>query len=437
MPKHQLPSGFIEYSLDEQVKFNHILRTIQDEYEFAGFTPLETASIQYSEVLLAKAGGEMDKEIYRFQKGSRDLSLRFDLTVPMARYIAEHHRDIAMPAKIYQIGKSWRAEKPQKGRYRELYQADIDILGNNSRLAEAEMLSIIQNIFTILDLPEITFRVSNRKILSGLLEYYKIEDKPAVLRHIDKISKLPSDKWLENLKKLGLSDEQRVGVVNVLPISPVSERGGTNDDVIKYLKARDCNQPGSLFEEGVKELEELLKYLELFEIKKYKIDLSIVRGQDYYTGTVFESNLEGLEAYGSVCSGGRYDNLVGNYIDTPITGFGASIGVSRLFGILREEDWFKAMNYSEPKRVVFILSEENLPQTMQTIIELRDEYGVAFDLYPEIVSFKKALQYANRKGYTDAIFFGSDEAKSGEVLVKNLETGQQVVVSIENLEERG
>jgi len=437
MPKQQLPSGFIEYSLDEQVKFNYILRTIQDEYEFAGFTPLETASIQYSEVLLAKAGGEMDKEIYRFQKGSRDLSLRFDLTVPMARYIAEHHRDIAMPAKIYQIGKSWRAEKPQKGRYRELYQADIDILGNNSRLAEAEILAVIQNIVAILGLPEINFRISNRKILAGLLEYYKIEDKSAVLRHIDKVSKLSYEEWSKNLQKLGLNQEQNVAILSILPKTAVKKRGGTNYDVIKYLKARECNQPGSLFEEGVKELEELIKYLELFKIRKYKIDLSIVRGQDYYTGTVFESNLEGLESYGSVCSGGRYDNLVGNYIDTPITGFGASIGVSRLFGILREEDWFKAMNYAKPKSGVFILSEENLPQTMQTIIELRDDNGVTFDLYPEITNFKKALKYANRKGYTDAIFFGSDETKSGEVLIKNLETGQQVIVVVEDLEERG
>jgi len=428
MPKHQLPSGFIEYSLDEQVKFNHILRTIQDEYEFAGFTPLEAASIQYSEVLLAKAGGEMDKEIYRFQKGSRDLSLRFDLTVPMARYIAEHHRDIAMPAKIYQIGKSWRAEKPQKGRYRELYQADIDILGNNSRLAEAEMLSIIQNIFAILDLPEINFRISNRKILAGLLEEYKVKDQAGVLRIIDKYEKLSKTDWLQALRDLYIEDE----FVNAL-YNLVSAKGGVQA-VFNLLQDQNCQNP--IYLEGLKELQELVQYLELFEIRKYKIDLSIVRGQDYYTGTVFESNLEGLESYGSVCSGGRYDNLVRNYIDTPITGFGASIGVSRLFGILQEEEWFKAMNYTEPKRGVFILSEENLPETMQAIIELRDEYGVTFDLYPEITNFKKALQYANRKGYTEAIFFGSDEAKSGEVLVKNLETGQQVIVVVEDLEER-
>ncbi len=436
MAKHQLPSGFIEYSLDEQVKFDYILKTIQEEYEHSGFTPLETASIQYSEVLLAKAGGEMDKEIYRFQKGSRDLSLRFDLTVPMARYIAEHHRDIPMPAKIYQIGKSWRAEKPQKGRYRELYQADIDILGNNSRLAEAEMLSIIQNIFAILDLPQITFRISNRKILAGLLEEYQVKDKSAVLRHLDKISKLPYEEWSRTLREIVLNHEQTVAILSILPASPVINRGGTNQDVINRLKENQCNKSGSLFAEGVQELEELIKYLDLFQINSYRIDLSIVRGQDYYTGTVFESNLEGLESFGSVCSGGRYDNLVGNYIDTQITGFGASIGVSRLFGILREEDWFQEMNYTEDKRGVFILSEENLSENMQAILELRDEYGIAFDLYPEIVSFKKALQYANRKHYIEAIFFGSDEAKLGEVLVKNMESGEQRIELLEDLGER-
>jgi histidyl-tRNA synthetase len=426
MAKHQLPSGFIEYSLDEQVKFDYILKTIQEEYEHSGFTPLETASIQYSEVLLAKAGGEMDKEIYRFQKGSRDLSLRFDLTVPMARYIAEHHRDIPMPAKIYQIGKSWRAEKPQKGRYRELYQADIDILGNNSRLAEAEMLSIIQNIFAILDLPQITFRISNRKILSGLLEEYQVKDQAGVLRMIDKYEKLSKEDWIQAIQELQITEPQTDTLYNLVSANK------SNQEILDLLNSLDCQNVA--FQEGIQELQEMIKYLDLFEINSYRIDLSIVRGQDYYTGTVFESNLEGLESFGSVCSGGRYDNLVGNYIDTPITGFGASIGVSRLFGILREESWFQEMNYTEDKRGVFILSEESLSENMQAILELRDEYGIAFDLYPEIVSFKKALQYANRKNHTEAIFFGSDEAKLGEVLVKNMQTGEQRIVALQDIE---
>jgi histidyl-tRNA synthetase len=428
MAKHQLPSGFIEYSLAEQVKFDYILKTIQEEYEHSGFTPIETASIQYSEVLLAKAGGEMDKEIYRFQKGSRDLSLRFDLTVPMARYIAEHHRDIPMPAKIYQIGKSWRAEKPQKGRYRELYQADIDILGNNSRLAEAEMLSIIQNIFAILDLPQITFRISNRKILAGLLEEYQVQDQAGVLRVIDKYEKLSKEDWIQAIQELQITEPQTDILYNLVSANK------SNQEILDLLNSLDCQN--TTFQEGIQELQELIKYLDLFHINSYRIDLSIVRGQDYYTGTVFESNLEGLESFGSICSGGRYDNLVGNYIDTQITGFGASIGVSRLFGILREEDWFQEMNYTEDKRGVFILSEENLSENMQAILELRDEYGIAFDLYPEIVSFKKALQYANRKNYTEAIFFGSDEAKLGEVLVKNMQTGEQRIVLVEDLGER-
>ena len=428
MAKHQLPSGFIEYSLDEQVKFDYILKTIQEEYEHSGFTPLETASIQYSEVLLAKAGGEMDKEIYRFQKGSRDLSLRFDLTVPMARYIAEHHRDMAMPAKIYQIGKSWRAEKPQKGRYRELYQADIDILGNNSRLAEAEMLSIIQNIFAILDFPQITFRISNRKILAGLLEEYQVQDQAGVLRVIDKYEKLSKEDWIQAIQELKITEPQTDTLYNLVSANK------SNQEILDLLNSLDCQNV--VFQEGIQELQELIKYLDLFQINSYRIDLSIVRGQDYYTGTVFESNLEGLENFGSICSGGRYDNLVGNYIDTPITGFGASIGVSRLFGVLREENWFQEMNYTEDKRGVFILSEENLSENMQAILELRDEYGIAFDLYPEIVSFKKALQYANRKNYTEAIFFGSDEAKLGEVLVKNMQTGEQRIVLVEDIGER-
>lgn len=432
MPKFQLPSGFIEYSPEEQVKFNYILRTIEEEYEHAGFTPIETASIGYSEVILAKAGGELDKEIYRFQKGDRDLSLRFDLTVPLARYIAEHNRNIVFPAKVYQVGKSWRAEKPQKGRYRELYQADIDILGNNSRLAEAEILSVIQNIVDILDLPKITFKVSNRKILAGLLEYYKIEEKAAVLRHIDKLAKLPYEKWTQNLKDIGLSNEQKIAILSILPLETMKERGGTNQMMIDHLKVNQCNQPGSLFEEGIQELEELVKYLDLFNITNYVIDISIVRGQDYYTGTVFESHLEGLESFGSICSGGRYDNLVSHYIDTPITGFGASIGVSRLFGILREQERFQDIQYGDNTSIgVFLLSEESVSHDLESIVFLRDEKGLSFDIYPEVTSFKKALQYANRKGYTEAMFFGADEAQIGEVLVKNMESGEQEIVQVE------
>lgn len=429
MPKFQLPSGFIEYTSEEQIKFNHILHTIREEYEHAGFAPIETASIGYSEVILAKAGGELDKEIYRFQKGDRDLSLRFDLTVPLARYIAEHNRNMVFPAKIYQIGKSWRAEKPQKGRYRELYQADIDILGDNSRLAEAEMLSIIQNIFTILELPVITFRVSNRKILAGLLESYGITDIASILRIVDKKAKLSEVDWIQALKDVKTPDL----VIDTL--LRLSENGKNNQEIVKLLQQQNIDN--AVYQEGIQELEEFVKYLELFHVKSYVIDISIVRGQDYYTGTVFESFLAGLESFGSMCSGGRYDNLVSHYIDTPITGFGASIGVSRLFGILREQDWFQEMQYGDTTKIgVFLLNEETVVADIESIITLRDEQGIAFDVYPEITNFKKALQYANRKSYTDTIFFGADETKTGEVLVKNMESGEQEIVLLEDLGKR-
>ncbi len=424
MSKFQLPSGFIEYTPEEQVKFNYILDTIREEYEHAGFTPIETASIGYSEVILAKAGGELDKEIYRFQKGDRDLSLRFDLTVPLARYIAEHNRNMVLPAKIYQIGKSWRAEKPQKGRYRELYQADIDILGNNSRLAEAEMLSVIQNIFAILELPAITFRVSNRKILAGLLDSYSITDIASILRIVDKKAKLSEADWIQALRDIQTPDL----VIDIL--LSLFENGKNNQEIIELLQQQNIDNV--LYQEGIDELIELIQYLDSFQIKDYSIDISIVRGQDYYTGTVFESFLAGLESFGSICSGGRYDNLVGHYIDTPITGFGASIGVSRLFGILREQDWFQEMQYGDTTKIgVFLLNEDTVEDDIKLIIALRDEQGIAFDLYPEITNFKKALQYANRKGYTEAIFFGSDEAKAGEVLVKNMESGEQESIPLE------
>jgi histidyl-tRNA synthetase len=288
------------------------------------------------------------------------------------------------------------------------------------------MLSIIQNIFAILDLPQITFRISNRKILAGLLEEYQVQDQVGVLRVIDKYEKLSKEDWIQAIQELQIPEPQTDTLYNLVSANK------SNQEILDLLNSLDCQN--ALFQEGIQALQELIKYLDLFQINSYRIDLSIVRGQDYYTGTVFESNLEELESFGSICSGGRYDNLVGNYIDTPITGFGASIGVSRLFGILREENWFQEMNYTEDKRGVFILSEQNLSENMQAILELRDEYGVAFDLYPEIVSFKKALQYANRKHYTEAIFFGSDEAKLGEVLIKNMQTGEQKIVALQDIE---
>lgn len=426
MSTSKLPSGFLEYTPKEQIVFNNIIRTIESEYEHAGFSPLETVSIGYSSVLLAKAGGELDKEIYRFQKGDRDLSLRFDLTVPMARYIAEHHRNIPMPTKIYQIGKSWRAEKPQKGRYRELYQADIDVLGSDSRLAEAEMLSVIQNIIYMLDLPAITFRVSNRKILEGLLAYYNVGDVSGVLRVVDKREKMSQVEWVDSLRRLELDKDTVAALVLLM------EEGRDNESILRLLHAHSCDN--KTFREGVSELQELTQYMILFKVEQYRIDLSIVRGQDYYTGTVFESNLEGLESYGSICSGGRYDNLVSHYIDTPISGFGASIGVSRLFGILKEEEWMKAQEKSLVNIGVFCVNELSMEDNITSIVALRDTQGVAFELYPDITTFKKALQYANRKGYEYVLILGADEAKMGEILVKNMKSGEQKIIPIQDFQ---
>lgn len=430
MSTSKLPSGFLEYTPEEQIVFNNIIRTIGSKYEHAGFGPLETASIGYSSVLLAKAGGELDKEIYRFQKGDRDLSLRFDLTVPMARYIAEHHRNIPMPIKIYQIGKSWRAEKPQKGRYRELYQADIDVLGSDSRLAEAEMLSVIQNVINTLNLPKITFRVSNRKILAGLLAEYKVKNQAEVLRILDKLHKLPYKEWTKQLLDIGLNEE--VSSIFSVFTAQSGEKRANPKEIIKYLQNQRCKN--TVYLEGIHELEELIQYLDLFQIENYIIDLSIVRGQDYYTGTVFESNLEGLESYGSICSGGRYDNLVSHYIDTPISGFGASIGVSRLFGILKEEEWMKDQEKSLVNIGVFCVNESSIKDNIASIVALRDTQGIAFELYPDITTFKKALRYANRKGYEYVLIFGTDEAKIGEVLVKNMKSGEQEIISIQDFQ---
>ena len=317
--------GFMELLPSEQIEFNRIKDIIRKTYEKYGFLPIDTPIIESSEVLLAKAGGETEKQIYRFNKGDTDLSLRFDLTAPLAKYVAKNYNDLAFPFRRYQIGKVYRGERTQRGRYREFYQCDIDIIDNENLniINDAEIPSIIYNIFKEINFGKFTIRINNRKILSGFFDALGLSEKVTdILRIVDKIDKAGKDSIVEMLKEIGIEEEKTNKIIEFIT---------TKENVVSYLKS--LNIENELFNTGVQELEIVDKYMKFFGVPSeyYMIDLSIARGLDYYTGTVYETIVDEYPNLGSICSGGRYDNLAEFYTDKKLPGVGISIGLTRLF----------------------------------------------------------------------------------------------------------
>ena len=321
-------SGFMELLPDEQILFNQMKRTIEETYQKYGFLPLDTPVIELSEVLLAKAGGETEKQIYRFNKGDNDLSLRFDLTVPLSKYVAKNYGNLNFPFRRYQIGKVYRGERTQKGRFREFYQCDIDVIGDGELdlINDAELPSVIYTIFTKLGFSNFTIRINNRKILNGLFESLNQKEKAVeILRIIDKIDKIGKDAVIEELEKIEVEKEAVEKIIEFISIN------GTSDEKIEKLKK--LNIENETYIKGVEELEYVVKHMRMFEIPEnnFNVDLTIARGLDYYTGTVYETFLNDYRELGSVCSGGRYENLAEYYTDKKLPGVGVSIGLTRLF----------------------------------------------------------------------------------------------------------
>ena len=334
-------SGFMELLPDEQILFNQMKRTIEETYQKYGFLPLDTPVIELSEVLLAKAGGETEKQIYRFNKGDNDLSLRFDLTVPLSKYVAKNYGNLNFPFRRYQIGKVYRGERTQKGRFREFYQCDIDVIGDGELdlINDAELPSVIYTIFTKLGFSNFTIRINNRKILNGLFESLNQKEKAVeILRIIDKIDKIGKDAVIEELEKIEVEKEAVEKIIEFISIN------GTSDEKIEKLKK--LNIENETYIKGVEELEYVVKHMRMFEIPEnnFNVDLTIARGLDYYTGTVYETFLNDYRELGSVCSGGRYENLAEYYTDKKLPGVGVSIGLTRLFYKLNEMNLIKARN---------------------------------------------------------------------------------------------
>ena len=424
--KPSILPGFMELLPADQIVFNKMKDTIRHNYEKFGFIPLDTPTIEKSEILLAKGGGETEKQIYRFNKGNTDLSLRFDLTVPLARYVAQHFSDLTFPFRRYHISKVFRGERNQKGRFREFYQCDIDIIGNSSLniINDAEIPSIIYQTFKELGFEDFTIRINNRKVLNGFFEGTDVEDRKGVLRSIDKLEKIGESGVRKELQELGLEDGKIDKIINFINIK------GTNDEVIKSLK--ELNIENDVFKEGVEELEKVIHYIGSFNVpdKNYKIDLTIARGLDYYTGTVYETVLNNYPQIGSVCSGGRYDNLAEHYTNQKLPGVGISIGLTRLFYQLREAKIIGENASSTLSQILVIPVGDTMEYSIKVANKLR-ENEIISELYLEDTKIGKKFAYADKLKIPYVILIGEDELKEEKVSVKNMETGNQESMSLE------
>ncbi len=423
--KTKVLPGFMELLPEDQFLFDSMKRKIQAVYEKFGFVAIDTPVIERSEILFAKAGGETEKQIYRVEKGTNDLSLRFDLTVPLARYVSEHYNELAFPFKRYHIGKVYRGERPQKGRFREFYQCDIDIIGDEhlDLVNDAEILAVISGVFDELKIGEYTVRISNRKLINGLLELSQEKvEKNSVLQVVDKIEKIGKEKVKEELSALGFKKTFIEQLIDFVGIS------GNNSEILERLKSLEANT-NEMFKEGVSELESTVEFLKGFKIseEKYRIDLSIARGLDYYTGTVYETKLDNFPQIGSICSGGRYEDLAGLYSDRKLPGVGISIGLTRLFYMLKELGLVDSSEKTTTKVLVVPQSDE-MGRSLEVASTLRAN-RINTEIYLERVKLKKKMKYANRRGVPYVVIV-EDE---GDLTLKEMQSGVQKKEGIKGL----
>ena len=412
--------GFMELLPQEQILFNQIQDKIKNTYEKFGFLPLDTPIVEDSNVLLAKAGGETEKQVYRFCKGKSDLSLRFDLTVPLAKYVAKNYGELAFPFRRYQIGKVYRGERQQKGRFREFYQCDIDIIGdgNLSIINDAELPLIIYNIFKELRFEKFTININNRKILNGLFEELELTKLGTdILRIIDKIEKIGKENVIKELEEFKITKEKISKIIDFIEIQ------GSNDEKLNKLKS--LNFKNEIFANGVQELEDVVKYMRAFGMQEnnFKIELTIARGLDYYTGTVYETFLDDYRSLGSVCSGGRYENLAEYYTDKKLPGVGISIGLTRLFYQLNEIKLIEAKKKSIAD-VLIISMTNNFEYAAKVANKFRNK-GKNVQIYYEDKKIKNKFKYADKLQIPYTIVIGEDEEKLNTYTIKNMITGEQ------------
>lgn len=419
--------GFMELLPKDQILFNKIKDTIRKTYESFGFIPIDTPLIERSEILLAKGGGETEKQIYRFTKGDTDMALRFDLTVPLARYVAQHFPNLTFPYRRYHIGKVYRGEKSQRGRFREFYQCDVDIIGNGklSVVYDAEIPSIIYATFRNLGFEDFTVKINNRKVLNGFFASLNISSTADVLRSIDKLEKIGDSGVRAELKELGLPESIVDRILRFIKIQ------GSDGEKLEALKALDI--ANEIFREGIEELETVIDYVKSFGVpeKNYMIDLTIARGLDYYTGTVYETFLDDYPEIGSVCSGGRYDNLAEFYTIQKLPGVGISIGLTRLFYQLKEAGLLEGDAPSTLTKVLVVPMDETCNEYSIKVANILREEGIVSEVHFEEAKVGKKLNYANKLDIPYVILIGEDEIRRQMVSLKDMKTGDQELITIE------
>ena len=418
--------GFMELLPNEQILFNEMKEKITKSYEKFGFLPIDTPIIEMSEVLLAKAGGETEKQIYRFNKGDNDLSLRFDLTVPLAKYVAQNYNNLAFPFRRYQIGKVYRGERPQKGRFREFYQCDIDIIGDGKLniVNDAQMPAVIYTTIKELGFNNFTICINNRKILNGLFkELNQEENSVEIMRIIDKIEKIGKENVIKCLEDMNVEKTSIDRIIEFIEIQ------GNTDEKLEKLEKLEVSE--ELFVQGLEELKQVVKYIRSFGVPdtNFKVDLSIARGLDYYTGTVYETFLNEYREIGSICSGGRYDNLAEYYTDQKLPGVGVSIGLTRLFYKLNELQAIQASKKSISKVLVVSMIEDQ-SKALEVGKILRDA-GIQTENYLEDKKIKAKFKYADKLQIPYVIVLGEDERANNVVTLKNMKTGEQETIKME------
>ena len=422
-------SGFMELLPAPQQQMERMMEILRTTYARYGFTPLDTPVIEASEVLLAKGGGETEKQIYRFSKGDADLALRFDLTVPLAKYVALHYNDLSFPFRRFQIGKVYRGERAQRGRFREFYQADIDVIGDGKLdiINEAEIPAIIYETFTALGLQRFQIRVNNRKILNGFYAMQGLSEKSGeIMRTVDKLDKIGAEKVRVCLMDdCGLTDTQAEEILAFIAIR------GTNEEVLAALRSYEGRH--TRFDEGLRELQTVVKYLAAFGVPaaNFAVDLTIARGLDYYTGTVYETTLLDHPEIGSVCSGGRYDNLAAYYTDRQLPGVGISIGLTRLFYVLGEQGMLNPDLPTAPADVLILPMTDELAPAIALATKLR-QGGIRTQLYTEAKKFKAKMNYADKLAIPYVLFLGEDEIAQGIVTCKDMVSGEQTKLSADD-----
>ena len=419
--------GFMELLPKEQILFNQMKEKIQKSYEKFGFLPIDTPIIEMENVLLAKAGGETEKQIYRFEKGDNNLALRFDLTVPLAKYVTEYYNELSFPFRRYQIGKVYRGERPQKGRFREFYQCDIDIIGDGELniINDAEMPSVIYNTIKELGFEDFTICMNNRKLLTGLFEELELKEKSVdIMRIIDKLEKIGKENVIKCLEDLEVEEEKINTIMRFIEIN------GSTDEKLQELE--NLKLENKNFNEGLQELKEVVKYVRIFGVPdtNFKVDFTIARGLDYYTGTVYETFLNDYREIGSVCSGGRYDNLAEYYTDRKLPGVGVSIGLTRLFYKLNELQAMKEDKKSIAKVLVVSMVEDK-SKTVEIGAILRKE-NIETEVYLEDKKIKAKFKYADKLSIPYVIVIGEEEIENNTVTLKNMQTGNQETISLKD-----